>query len=65
MTVGLFVRLTILVALGIVALFVLAFILKALIIGAIVAALILAVFFVVGGVRRLSGSRNSGPLVRR
>lgn len=62
---GLFVRLTILVALGIVALFVLAFILKAVIFGAIVAALILGVVFVIGGVRRLSGGRNAGPLVRR
>ena len=62
---GLFVRLTVLVALGFIALFVLVFLLKALFLGAIVAALIFAGFFVFGMFRRMAGSRNAGPLVRR
>jgi hypothetical protein len=63
--VGLFIRLTILVALGIVALFVLVFLLKALVLGAIVAALIFAGFFVFGIIRRMGRGAGAGPLVRR
>ena len=65
---GLFIRLTILVALAIVVLTVLAkaliFGIHALFFGAIVAAIILAVVGGVGVVRRLLPSRG-GPLVRR
>ena len=60
---GLFIRLTVLAALAIVALFVLAFLLKALVLGVIVAALIFAVFFVMRLFRR--NSTGAGPLVRR
>ena len=64
LTVGLFVRLTVLVALGIVVLFVAAFLLKALILGALVAALVVAGFIVVNFVRHL-GAGDGGPLARR
>lgn len=60
---GLFIRLTILIALGIVALVVFAFILKALILGALVAAIIVGVLLAIGFVRRLG--KGSGTLVRR
>ena len=61
---GMFVRLTVLIALGIVALMVLAFLLKAIFLAAVVAALVIAGVFAVNAIRRASGS-GSGPLVPR
>jgi hypothetical protein len=61
---GLFVRLTVLIAIAILALMVLAFVIKAIVIGAILAALAVAAVLGINFVRRLN-SNQAGPLVRR
>ena len=61
---ALFIRLTVLVALGIVLLVVAAFILKALVLGAIVAGLVVAGILAYNFIRRLANG-GSAPLVRR
>jgi hypothetical protein len=63
--VGLFIRLTVLIAFAIVALVVVALLIKTLFVAALVAALVVGAMFAVNFVRRLSGGPGPGPLVPR
>ncbi|MBV8150842.1 MAG: hypothetical protein JO101_11860 [Candidatus Eremiobacteraeota bacterium] len=61
---GLFVRLTLLIALAIVVLMAVAFLLKLAFVAAIIAALVLGVLVLINLVRRIGGG-DRAPLVRR
>ena len=61
---GLFLKLTILIALAIIALVLIGFLIKAVFVAAVVAALVIGGLFALNFVRRLS-ARGSGPIVPR